>query len=108
MRIFLLINLMMLVSGVLFGCGGTSKFTGYVPPRGGPAPQISQMDPDVVIAGSPGFTLTVYGGAFASSTNIRWNGAALATTYVSPSELQAQIPAANVVSVGTATITVNA
>jgi hypothetical protein len=87
--------------------GGTSRplpFTINVPPP--PAPSLISMTPTSTNAGSPAFVLTVTGNSFASNSVVRWNGAPRATTFVSANQLTAQIPASDVVSGGTATITV--
>jgi outer membrane protein assembly factor BamB len=71
-----------------------------------PALSSNSIDPSVATAGSPAFALTVLGQGFVPSAVVQWNGTALQTTYVSELELQAQIPASDIASVGTAAITV--
>ncbi len=71
-----------------------------------PLPTISSISPPAVIAGDPTFTLTVDGSGFAPGSMIRWNGANRTTTYVSLTRLTASIPASDVASTGTATVTV--
>jgi hypothetical protein len=56
-----------------------------------PVPRISSLSPDTVTVSSGTFTLTIDGTNFVPSSVARWNGAALATTYVSPTQLQATI-----------------
>lgn len=56
--------------------------------------------------GAAGFTLTVRGAAFASGASVDWDGAPLATTFVSQSELTAAVPTALVAGAGTALVTV--
>ena len=46
------------------------------------------------------------GSGFVASSTVLWNGNPLTTTYVSPSELDAAVPAADIVSVGTASVSV--
>ena len=72
-----------------------------------PAPTLSTILPDRIVAGyaSP-ITLTVSGSGFISESVVDWNSTALATTYVSPTEVTATIPSSDFASVGTATITV--
>jgi IPT/TIG domain len=60
------------------------------------APAISSIDPPSVTAGSPAFQLSVYGTGFASAAVVELNGAALATTWVSSTQLEAQVTAAQV------------
>jgi hypothetical protein len=60
------------------------------------APSIASIDPPSVTAGSAAFTLTVYGGGFAPGALVELNGAALPTTHVSSTQLDAQVTAAQV------------
>lgn len=69
-------------------------------------PAISSMTPASTLAGSGAFTLTVNGANFSSASTVRWNGADRTTSFVSSSQLQALIPASDVASAGTATVTV--
>jgi outer membrane protein assembly factor BamB len=71
-----------------------------------PALASNSIDPSIATAGGPAFVLTVLGQGFLPSAVVNWNGTALQTTYVSELELQAQVPASDIVSTGTATITV--
>jgi hypothetical protein len=72
-----------------------------------PVPFISQpLVPTSVAPGGPGFTLTVQGAGFVPGAAIDWNGAALATTFVSNEELTATVPAGNIASARTASLTV--
>jgi hypothetical protein len=48
----------------------------------------------------------VYGAGFVSGSVVNWNGSALGTTYVSVDQLTAVVPAANIASPGTASISV--
>ena len=70
------------------------------------APVLISIDPSARPAGSPGFTLTVNGNNFVSGSTVRWNGANRTTTFVNSSRLTAAIPAADIVTSGTASITV--
>ena len=71
-----------------------------------PAPQISSLSVTAVQAGAPGFTLLVNGSNFSGICAVRWNGTSLTTTYVSASQLKAQIPASLIAAQGSAAITV--
>jgi outer membrane protein assembly factor BamB len=72
-----------------------------------PAPPfVSTLNPPSVQAGAPGFVLTVNGSQFASQSLVLWNGAALSTTYVSSSQLTAQVPAQNVAAAGSVNVQV--
>ncbi len=70
------------------------------------APAISNLSPNSAIAGSPGFTLTVNGTSFASTSLVKWGGTSLATTFVSSTQLTATVSAAQIATAGTASVTV--
>lgn len=69
-------------------------------------PTISALTPSTTTAGAPAFTLTVAGANFARGTVVNWNGAPLTTTFVSASQLTAQVGAALVANTGEFPITV--
>lgn len=71
-----------------------------------PVPAITTLSPDTVGAGSGAFTLTVNGTNFAAGAIIRWNGSDRPTTFVSASQLTAQIPGSDVLATASVTITV--
>ena len=71
-----------------------------------PVPQVFALSPSSVAAGAPGFTLTVTGANFQSSSQVLWNGSARQTTYTSDSQLTAQITVADVASSGTVNVEV--
>jgi hypothetical protein len=64
------------------------------------------LTPSSIAEGSGDFTLTVRGGPFSTMSTVEWNGMPLPTTFVNSSELQATVPAADVVDEGTANITI--
>jgi len=70
-----------------------------------PVPTITSLSLAPAVGG-PGFTLTVNGTNFVRSSIVRWNGADRATTYVSATQLTAAIPATDIVTAGTARVTV--
>jgi hypothetical protein len=70
------------------------------------APVIGSISPTSVAAGSAGGTLTVNGTGFASGAQVKWNGAALTTAFVSATKLTATYTATQVASVGSVAITV--
>jgi hypothetical protein len=72
-----------------------------------PAPTVTGLDPGVVIAGDPGFTLTVEGSGFVFESVVRWNGEDRTTTFVSDRELTAAIPASDILTAGAAEVTVS-
>lgn len=59
-------------------------------------PGLASLNPDVAMAGAGGLSLTVNGAAFTSSSQVLFNGAAKPTTFVSSSQLIAQIAASDV------------
>lgn len=63
-------------------------------------PRFGTMSPGIVVEGGPGFTLEVQGDNFAPTTAVLWNGQPLATTYVSRTTIQAQVPASDVAAIG--------
>ena len=63
-------------------------------------PTVSSMSPTTAPAGGDGFTLTVNGSGFVSSSVVRWNGVTIPATFVSPTRLQANIGAANLAAAG--------
>ena len=70
-------------------------------------PSISSVSPSSTTAGAPGFALAVNGSNFQSGTSVvHWDGSDLATTFLSPTQLTAAIPAANVATGGLASVTV--
>jgi len=72
-----------------------------------PVPFLSSaLQPTAVADDSPGFTLTVNGSNFVSSSTVNWNGRPRATSFVSNTQLTAAILASDVESNGTAYVTV--
>ena len=69
-------------------------------------PSITSISPSSATAGGSGFTLTVYGTNFTSSSTVQWNASNRTTTFVSGSTLTASIPASDIASAGTAAVTV--
>jgi trimeric autotransporter adhesin len=83
------------------GGGGTPP-----PPPSNPVPAIISLNPGSANAGGAAFSLTITGQNFMSSSGVQWNGSSVATTYSSSSQLQAQIPAENIATAGSATVSV--
>ena len=71
-----------------------------------PGPTITTMSPLRTLAGSSAFTLTVTGSGFASTSTVDWGPMAMATQFVSATQLTAQIPAASLASPGVTAVTV--
>ena len=97
---------------------GTAAVTVFTPAPGGgtsntqtftilnPMPTITSLSPPSATVGGSQFTLTVTGTNFVRTSVVRWNGADRATTYVSATQLTAVIPATDLVTAGTARVTV--
>ncbi|MFQ3632499.1 IPT/TIG domain-containing protein, partial [Roseiflexus sp.] len=97
---------------------GTANVTVFNPAPGGgvsnaatftinnPAPTISSISPDVIPVGNTDVVLTVTGSNFVPNSVVRWNGAPLTTTFVSATQLQAILPAAQRSSAGDGSVTV--
>ncbi len=72
-----------------------------------PVPFINlPLVPDATAPGGGAFTLTVNGTGFVSNSVVNWNGNALATQFVSGSQLTATVPAADIATASTAWVTV--
>ena len=70
------------------------------------SPSITNLNPTSQVTGGSSFQLTVNGGNFNSASVIRWNGQNKPTTFVSASQLTAQIPASDLQSAGQFPVTV--
>ena len=73
---------------------------------GVPVPSLTKLSPASAAAGGTGFTLTVTGTNFVSASTVLWNGAALTTTYGSSTSLAASVPAGDIATAGSASVTV--
>jgi len=72
-----------------------------------PVPFINQsLVPDATAPGGEPFTLTVNGTGFASGSVVNWNGSALETQFINGSQLKATVPAAEIATARTASVTV--
>jgi outer membrane protein assembly factor BamB len=67
---------------------------------------VDSVSPPSVAAGGPAFKLTVLGRGFSGSSTVQWNGTSRSTTFVSATELVAQINTADIAATGNASITV--
>jgi hypothetical protein len=77
-----------------------------VTPGPNPVPVLNSLSPGAAIAGSASLTLTINGSGFTSSSVVRWNGANRPTTFVSATQLQASLGAADLAVVGSAQVSV--
>jgi 6-phosphogluconolactonase (cycloisomerase 2 family) len=91
------------IGASICGCGsGASTVPSGTTPT---IPTITSLSPTSTTAGGAAFTLTVFGSNFVSSSVVRWNGSDRPTTFISSSQLTAQISASDIVATGTATVT---
>ena len=87
--------------------GGTSNaqtFTVYA--GNNPVPATTSLSPTAATAGGSAFTLAVNGSNFINGSVVQWNGSNRTTTFVSATRLTAAIPASDLPTTGTATVTV--
>jgi hypothetical protein len=59
-------------------------------------PSVSSISPNSATAGGAGFVLTVNGGNFNSYSVVVWNGTAQTTSFVSGSQLTAEVSSTNI------------
>lgn len=93
---------------------GETVFDGFlsiqinsVAPPGNPVPFLNQtLTPTAVSPGGNGLTLKVSGAGFVSGATVNFNRTPLATTFVDSEHLTATVPAADVATAETASITV--
>jgi len=77
------------------------------PTGSNPVPLINQpLVPDAASPGGKAFVLAVNGTGFVSNSTVNWNGSPLATTFVSASQLTAQVPASDIGQPGTVSVAV--
>jgi hypothetical protein len=94
---------------VLSGASSASQVStgnNFIVVQAHPLPVATSISPDENSTGEPDFTLTVNGTHFLACSVVRVDGNDRATTYVSPTRLQATILASDIASVGTRIITV--
>jgi len=84
--------------------GGTSNSETFTITN--PVPTTTSLSPTSTSAGSSGFTLTVNGTNFVSSSVVDWNGSPRTTIVISATQVTATILAADVNATGTAAVTV--
>lgn len=88
------------------GGGTSSAMTFTIAAAPNPAPALTSISPSNATAGGVGFSLTLTGSNFVASSVVRWNGSARTTTFVSSTQLQVAIAAADIATAGTASVTV--
>lgn len=93
------------ITSVLVTCTASSN---TIPPyNSAQSAAITHLSPTKIGAGCGPVTIGVNGSNFSPSAVVQWNGEALATTYVSSTRLTASVPAANVMTIGTASVVVS-
>ncbi|HNG34148.1 MAG TPA: IPT/TIG domain-containing protein, partial [Blastocatellia bacterium] len=85
--------------------GGTSAAATFA--INNPLPTLTSLSPNSATAGGAAFTLTVNGSGFVGTSTVWWNGSLRTTTFVSATQLTAAIPASDIATAGTASVTVN-
>lgn len=73
-----------------------------------PPPTITNLNPAAVVHGAAQFVLTVNGTNFVNPATVIFDGAPLATTIVSPTQVTATVPAARVTAAKTVAVRVDA
>src|SRR5712692_7827911 len=76
------------------------------PANAAKGPVITSISPSSVIAGGPGFTLTVHGSNFNGNSYVLWNGAQRPAVTINGTQVQALISSADTATAGTIQITV--
>jgi 6-phosphogluconolactonase len=98
------------LSLAISGCGGSSQATLLPTPTPTPAPNplpsLSTFSPMSAKVGGSAFTLTVNGTGFVPASVVQWNGSSRPTTFVSNTQITAQISASDIAALGKAVITV--
>ena len=90
-----------IVAGTL--TGWSLRIHGYLVPA---SPTITTITPAAILAGRPDTILAITGSGFDRESVVRWEGVALATTFVSATRLDATVPAAQLASSGLRAVTV--
>ncbi len=86
------------------GNSGSAEFT--INATSNPAPSVLSLNPSSIAAGSSGLILTLNGSNFMPASTIEWNGAAIPTSYLSDTQLEAQIPVSDLAYPGVADVVV--
>ena len=84
----------------------SNRIVEYDGPIADPTLAIASTNPAIATAGAGPLTLTVYGANFADGATVRWGGLPRPTTFVSSTQLLAQIGTADLRSTGVVSLTV--
>ena len=99
--------LLLLISAFwLSACGGGSPATQPPPPGSNPVPAVASLSQNTATAGTPGLNLTITGSGFVQGSVVQWDQSNRTTTFVSSTELQVTLTAADLATAGTAQIIV--
>ncbi len=90
-------------ASLLGACAGGGS--GTAPPTN-PSPTIASISPATVTAGASGAIITINGSGFIQSSAAQWNQSSRSTTFVSSSQLQVALTAADLASGGSGQLTV--
>ncbi len=91
------------------GGGGGSVAAGGGGGSGDPLPRlraVDPLDPAFTLAGGVALELRVLGDDFVASSVVRWNGTSRGTTFISPTELRAQLTVVDLATAGSNIVTV--
>jgi hypothetical protein len=78
--------------------GGTSTSISFTVTN--PSASVQAINPSAAFVGSAALQMTVNGSGFVAGSTVLFNGTTLATTYVSPSEVRATVPAGSLGAAG--------
>lgn len=87
--------------------GGGTSVTSLPFTVNNPQPSITTLSQTTATAGSNGFELTINGSGFVTSSTVKWNGQNKTTTFVSSTQLKAQITMTDLQTTGVFPITVS-
>jgi hypothetical protein len=86
--------------------GGPSAPVNFTVVAPNPVPTLTLLNPASAAAGGPGFTLTVTGTGFVTTSQVKFNGRAETTSFVSSTQVTASIPAGDIATAATVNVTV--
>jgi len=86
--------------------GGTSSAVPFTITGLNGVPTITSLNPNTKVEGSPAFVMTVTGTNFFSGSQVRFDGSMRTTTFVSSTQVTAQIESGDLIGQGTASVTV--
>jgi hypothetical protein len=97
--------LLVALIAITVACGYSSKMTA---PVAGSMPAVSALSPNSAAAGGAAFTMTVDGTNFGAKAVVNLNGTAQTanTTFVSGNQLMVAVPASDIATPGTISVTV--